>query len=69
MSDPSFLYLNRYSIEESHDEELADLVLGFVTKKISREHDAGIEFFRESSFSKVEIDLKRDKSPVRNVDL
>src|SRR5690625_1352033 len=29
----SFLYLNGYDIEESHDEELADLVLDFVTKK------------------------------------
>ncbi len=29
----TFLYLNGYSIEESYDDELADLVLNFVTKK------------------------------------
>ena len=33
----TFLYLNGYSIEEFHDEELAELVLNFVTKKISKE--------------------------------
>lgn len=33
----TFLYLNGYSIEESHDEELADMVLDFVTKKRSKE--------------------------------
>lgn len=29
----TFLYLNGYTVEESYDEELADLVLNFVTKK------------------------------------
>jgi len=33
----TFLYLNGYSVEESHDEELAHLVLNYVTKKISKE--------------------------------
>ncbi|MDZ7773178.1 MAG: type II toxin-antitoxin system death-on-curing family toxin [Balneolaceae bacterium] len=33
----TFLYLNGYGVEESHDEELADLVLDFVTKKKSKE--------------------------------
>lgn len=35
----TFLYLNDYSIEETHDEELAELVLDFVTKKISNNCD------------------------------
>ncbi|MEX0890303.1 MAG: type II toxin-antitoxin system death-on-curing family toxin [Balneolaceae bacterium] len=33
----TFLYLNGYSIEESYEEELADLVLNFVTKKITKD--------------------------------
>jgi death-on-curing protein len=36
-SSLTFLYLNGYSVEESYDEELADLVLDFVTKKITKE--------------------------------
>jgi death on curing protein len=47
MSEPAFLYLNGYSAEESYDEELADLVLDFVTKKISKEEVAG--HFRSTS--------------------
>ncbi|MCC5914207.1 MAG: type II toxin-antitoxin system death-on-curing family toxin [Balneolaceae bacterium] len=43
----TFLYLNDYSVEESYDEELADLVLNFVTKKISKEEIA--EYFRANS--------------------
>lgn len=33
----TFLYLNGYSVEESYELELADLVLDFVTKKITKE--------------------------------
>jgi death-on-curing protein len=33
----TFLYLNGYDVEESHDFELVDLVVGFVTKKLSKE--------------------------------
>lgn len=33
----TFLYLNGYSVKESHDEELADVVLNFITKKISKD--------------------------------
>lgn len=40
----TFLYLNGYTVEESYNEELADLVLNFVTKKISKEEIA--EYFR-----------------------
>lgn len=40
----TFLYINGYTISESHEEELADLVLDFVTKKISREDV--VEHFR-----------------------
>ena len=40
----TFLYINGYTISESHEEELADLVLDFVTKKISKEDVA--EHFR-----------------------
>ena len=43
----TFLYLNGYTVEESYDEELADLVLDFVTKKISKEEIA--EHFRSKS--------------------
>lgn len=45
----TFLYLNGYTVDESYDEELADLVLDFVTKKISREEIA--EHFRSKSLS------------------
>lgn len=43
----TFLYLNGYNVEESYDEELADLVLDFVTKKISKEEIA--EYFKTKS--------------------
>lgn len=43
----TFLYLNGYTIGESYDEELAELVLYFVTKKISKEDVA--EHFRSKS--------------------
>ncbi|MEX0680740.1 MAG: type II toxin-antitoxin system death-on-curing family toxin [Balneolales bacterium] len=33
----TFLYLNGYVVDESHELELANLVLDFVTKKISKE--------------------------------
>ncbi|HKK63618.1 MAG TPA: type II toxin-antitoxin system death-on-curing family toxin [Bacteroidales bacterium] len=33
----TFLYLNGYEVEESYDLELADLVLGFLSKDISKE--------------------------------
>lgn len=33
----TFLYLNGYEIDESHDLELADLVLDFLTKKLTKE--------------------------------
>lgn len=36
-SSLTFLYLNGYSVTESYDKELADLVLDFITKKISKE--------------------------------
>jgi death on curing protein len=32
-----FLNLNGYELEESYDEELADIVLGFVTREISKD--------------------------------
>ncbi len=35
-----FLKLNGFDVEESHDEELADLVLSFVTKEITKEEMA-----------------------------
>jgi len=44
----TFLYLNGNSIKESHDEELAELVLNFVTRKISKEVVA--EHFRLTAF-------------------
>lgn len=31
----TFLYLNGYSVEETYDEHLADLVVNFITKKIT----------------------------------
>lgn len=40
----TFLHINGHTISESHEEELADLVLDFVTKKISKEEIA--EHFR-----------------------
>lgn len=33
----TFLYINGYEIEETHDLELADLVVDFLTKKVTRE--------------------------------
>lgn len=33
----TFLYLNGYEVEESYDLELADLVLDFLSKEISKE--------------------------------
>ena len=43
----TFLYLNGYTVEESYDEELAYLVLNFVTKKVSKEEIT--EHFRSKS--------------------
>lgn len=43
----TFLYLNGYTIEESYDEELAELVLNFLTKKIQKETIA--EYFKNKS--------------------
>lgn len=43
----TFLYLNGYAVEESYNEELADLILDVVTKKISKEDVAG--YFRDKS--------------------
>lgn len=42
----TFLHLNGYGIEETYDEELADLVLNFVTKKITKDDVA--EHFRST---------------------
>tara|TARA_R110002126_G_scaffold227147_2_gene371787 strand:- start:34561 stop:34956 length:396 start_codon:yes stop_codon:yes gene_type:complete len=36
-SSLTFLYLNGYQIQESYEEELADLVIDLVTKKVSKE--------------------------------
>lgn len=36
----TFLFLNGYKLEEKHDEELADLVLSFVTKQITQKEMA-----------------------------
>jgi death-on-curing protein len=33
----TFLYMNGYSIEETYDEQLADLVVDFVTKKVDQD--------------------------------
>ena len=33
----TFLYLNGYSVEETYDEQLADLVVDFLTKKINQD--------------------------------
>ncbi|MEX0660770.1 MAG: type II toxin-antitoxin system death-on-curing family toxin [Balneolaceae bacterium] len=43
----TFLYLNGYSVTESYDEELADLVLDFITKKKSKEEVT--DFFKSVS--------------------
>jgi len=43
----TFLYLNGYAIRESYDEELANLVLDFITKRISKEDVA--EHFRSKA--------------------
>lgn len=43
----TFLYLNGFFVEEAYEEELADLVLRFIAKKISKEEI--IEYFRASS--------------------
>ena len=43
----TFLYLNGYNIEEAHDEELAKLVLDFITKKITKEEVT--EYFRSTA--------------------
>ncbi len=45
----TFLYLNGYEVNESYEEELADLVLSLVTKKQTKEGVA--EFLRQNSFS------------------
>lgn len=36
----TFLYLNGYSIVESHDEELADLILDFLSKDLTKDNIA-----------------------------
>ncbi|WP_445666283.1 hypothetical protein [Fodinibius sp. AD559] len=36
----TFLYLNGYEVEESYELELADLVLNFLSKDISKEEVA-----------------------------
>lgn len=33
----TFLFLNGYTLDETYDEELADLVINFITKKIDQE--------------------------------
>lgn len=33
----TFLYMNGYSVDETYDEQLADLVVDYITKKIDRE--------------------------------
>lgn len=43
----TFLYLNGFTIEESYDEELADIVLKFLKKVLSKEDI--IEHFRSKS--------------------
>ncbi len=43
----TFLHLNGFAIEESYDEELADMVLKFLTKELSKEDI--IEHFRFKS--------------------
>lgn len=46
----TFLYLNGYSVEESYDEELADLVLNFITRKKSKEEIS--DFLKSASISR-----------------
>jgi len=43
----TFLYLNGYSVEESYELELADIVLQFLSKEISKDDIA--EHFRKAS--------------------
>jgi death on curing protein len=43
----TFLYMNGYTIEESYDIELADLILKFLTKEFS--NDDIIEHFRSKA--------------------
>jgi prevent-host-death family protein len=38
-------------------------------RKLEQPKTSLVEFFQNSPFSKIEIDLKRDKSPSRQVDL
>lgn len=38
-------------------------------RKLEQPKTSLVEFFRKSPLSKIEIDLKRDTSPARNVDL
>lgn len=38
-------------------------------RKLEQPKTSLVEFFRKSPLSKVKIDLERDKSPARNVDL
>ena len=46
----TFLYLNGYEVEESYDLELADLVLDFLSKDISKEEVA--EHLKENAIEK-----------------
>ena len=46
----TFLYLNGYEVEESHDLELADLVLDFLSKDISKEEVA--KYLKENAIEK-----------------
>jgi len=43
----TFLYLNGYAVEERYPEELADIILQFVTHEINREQI--VEYFRAHS--------------------
>jgi death-on-curing protein len=44
----TFLYLNGYSIKEKYDDELAELVLDYIAKNISKENIA--EYFKSAAF-------------------
>jgi death-on-curing protein len=44
----TFLYLNGFMINEAHDEELADLVVDFIIRKITKENVA--QFLRDNSY-------------------
>lgn len=46
----AFLSINGYRIEESRDEELADLLLDYLNKIVTKEDLA--QYFRDRSFSK-----------------